>query len=180
LFLHWQSEVFPNREAFYFALERFLFNGNPLRESSTDHRVQGVVNRLDFPAFFDHFYRIAYIDKIRGDIDPLPVHQEMIVPDEVPPLGSGINKPESVDNIIQTTLKGNEQIGPGDTPLPVSPLKKKPELLFGKAVSILYLLLFTELNAIIRRFTAATLAMLAGCIASPIESTFIGVTTISL
>jgi hypothetical protein len=47
------------------------------------------------------------------------------------------------------------------------------KLLLGKTVHTLDFLLFTQLDAIVRDFSAATLSMLAGNIAPPIKRAFI-------
>ena len=88
---------------------------------------------MNFSAFLGHLYRITNFDQVRGNVDTLAVDLEMVVSDKVPSLCPGVGKTETVDDIVQSALKKDKQVGTGDSFLPVGFLEKQMELLFGKS-----------------------------------------------
>jgi len=180
LLLHRKGKVFANWEAFDFTLELLFFNSDPRRQASPDDGVQRVDDRLNFPAFFGHLDGIAYIYQIGGDIDAFSVYQKVVVPDEMASLRARIGKTQPVHDIVQPPFEKNEQIGAGNALLAIRLFKRKPELLFRKTVGVFNFLLFTQLNAVIGRFSATTLSVFAGSVSPAVECAFIGITAVAL
>jgi hypothetical protein len=104
----------------------------------------------------------------------------VVVPDEVTPLRPRVGETEAIHHIVQTAFEQDQQVGTGNTFLPIGFFKKQPKLLFRKAVGILDLLLFAQLYAVVRWFAAAPLSMVTGSVSSAIEGAFVGVATVTL
>lgn len=104
----------------------------------------------------------------------------MVVPDKMSTLCSGVGKTETIDDIVQAAFEKNKQVGTGNSLLPVGFFESQPELLLGKAVSVFHLLFFAKLNSVIGWFSAPSLSVLSGGIASAVKSAFIRVAAVSL
>ncbi len=180
LFLHRQSKVFANWEAFDFTFELLLFNGDPLWQSPSNHRIQRINDGLDLSAFFRHFYRVADINQVGRNVDPFSVDHKVVMPDEMAALCSGIGEAKTIYDVIQTAFEKDQQVRAGDTLFSVGFFEKEPELLFGKAIRVLDFLFLTKLNAVVGGFASTPLPMLSGGVASPIKCAFIRIAAVSL
>ncbi len=76
---------------------------------------------------------------------------------ELSGLGAGIRETKARDNIIEPSLKKNEQVFTGDTSLFTSLVEGLVELAFQHAIGIASLLFFTELESAVGE-PAASLA----------------------
>ena len=70
-----------------------------------------------------------------------PVDEKVVMLDEMPSLGSGVDKAEAVDEIVKPSLQQSQQIGARDSFLLIGTLEKQSELLFRKSVHSFDLLL---------------------------------------
>jgi hypothetical protein len=94
-------------------------------------------------------------------------------------LGARTGETKPIDNIVQSSLQPHKQVGSGNTFLPFGLLKEDVELLFRKTVHSFHFLFFSQLDAVIRWFSAPTLSMLTRRICPSIKGTFIRITAIS-
>ncbi len=173
LFLHRQCKVFANREAFNLTFEFLFFYGYPGRQSSAHNRIQRINYRLNLATLFRHFNHVADIHEITWNVDALAIHQKVIVPDKVASLSTGIRETKAINDIVQPSLKRDQQIRTGDPFFTVRFFKEKSELFLGKPVGIFYFLLFTELNTVIRWFSAPSLPVFTRRISSTIKGAFV-------
>ncbi len=149
-------------------------------QSPPNDGIQRITDGLNSPAFLHDFNAIANINQVTRNIDPLSIHQKMVVTDEVPPLGARICEPQSINDIIQPTFEKDEQVRAGNSLLSVGLLEKKSELFFGKPVSVLDFLFFTQLDSIVRGLSSAALSMFTRRVATAIEGAFVGIAAVSL
>jgi hypothetical protein len=94
-------------------------------------------------------------------------------------LGPRVGKSQAIGDVIESTLQQNKQVCTGNSALPLRPGKKQVELLFGKGVHSFYFLLFPQLNTIIRRFSAATFAVLPRRVTPPIKGALVRIAAIT-
>jgi hypothetical protein len=95
------------------------------------------------------------------------------------PLGPRIDEPQPVDDIVEPPLECDQKVCARDTLLAIRPHEKQFELFFRKTEHFFYFLLLSELYAVIRYFSAATLTVFSGGIAAAVKRTFIGIAPIA-
>jgi hypothetical protein len=97
----------------------------------------------------------------------------------MPPLGTRIDEPEPVNDVVETSFEQDKQIGTRDAFLAIRFLKDKMKLFLRKAIHTLDFLLFAKLNAIIGQFSPTALTMFSRCIPAAIERAFVPVATVT-
>jgi hypothetical protein len=98
----------------------------------------------------------------------------------MPALVAGVGEAETIHDVVEAALEGNQKVGARDAFLPVRPFEKQAKLLFRKAVHPFDLLLFPELDTIVRGFSAAPLSVLSWRISPSVKGAFIRITAVSL
>lgn len=178
LFLHGHRQLFTSRQTLYDAFQLGLFKFEPLGNPTPDDSFQGFIDILNiFALLVDHDF-VTDFDHVGWDIHPCTVDDKMIVADKMSALITGIAKTKTIYDVVQASFQHHQQIRTGNPFLAVRFFKKQMELLFGKPVNALDLLLFTQLDAVVRSFPPAPLTMLARSIASTIKSTFVRIASV--
>jgi hypothetical protein len=179
LFLHRHGEILAQWQTLNDTLHAFFFEIEPLRDTPSNHCIKGVLKRLDLFTFFTYLDGITNLDGKRRDVDPFPIYRKVSVADKLTCLGARVGKPQAKSDIIEATLQQDEQVCTRNSALPFRPDKKQVELLFGKTIHSFDFLLFTQLNSEIRRFSAATLAVLSRRVSPPVKGTLVGIAAIT-
>src|SRR4030042_3340696 len=104
----------------------------------------------------------------------------MIMPYKLSCLPSGRRESRFIDNIIQPAFKYEQKIYSRDSFFFFGLVIVSSELSFHCTIDPFYLLLFSQLQLIIRDLPAAPLTMLPRGIRPSLKGAFIAVTTVSL
>ena len=179
LLLHGHGKIITQRKSLYIALHGIFFEIKPLGNASANHSLHRIQQRLNLFAFLADLDRITDFDEKGRDVDLFPIDQKVPVENVLPGLGTRVGKAQPVNDVVQTALQQYKKIRAGDAFLAIRPFKKQMKLFLGKAVHPLYFLLFTQLDAIVRKLPAAALTMFARWISPAIKGTFIRITAIA-
>lgn len=179
LLLDGHRKVFTDWKALYNSFQVFFFQVEPLGDSSPYHSIQRISYGLGFLTFFPDLDNVSHFYKIRRNINLSVIYEKVVVPDKVSALVSRIHKSQAINHIIKSSFQYYEKIGSCYPLLIICFLKRQSELFFGKAVHPFYLLLFTELNTVVRNFSSTTLPVLPRWVASSVKRALIRVTAVT-
>ena len=122
---------------------------------------EAVGDNFERFAAFANTYDIAGVYFERGYVDYFAIDGDMLVEHDLTGGRTGGSYAQTVNHVVETRLEKLEQNLTGDTFETRSLLEEVAELTFEQTVGIFGLLLFAELNTVLRCFTALVLAVLA-------------------
>ena len=151
----------------------------PGRSSTSLDGLHRLLDSLDLLAPLANGHHVARLDEKRGDVDPLPVDEEVTVPHELARLRARSAEAEPEGHVVQPPLEQPEEVLAGDSALSISEVEIPSVLLLEQTVHPPDLLLLTKADAILREFDAP-LAVLPRRIGAPVVGALVTETPIAL
>jgi hypothetical protein len=179
LLLNRHGNILPYRQSLDGTTIGILLKLKPLGNTTTDDRLDGIIDGSDLPALLTELDHVAGLYLDRGDIDLAAIKSEMGVPDKLSSLITGSCEAKSINHVIEPTLKQEQKVLTRN-PFPALRLFEiTTKLSFQQAVDATDLLLLAELDAVVGNL-GAPLTMLTGRIVPPFDGTLVRIATLSL
>src|SRR5690606_28819973 len=105
---------------------------------------------------------VARLEAVRRDVDPLAVHEDVAVRDELPGLAPGVADAEPVDHVVEPGFEELQEHGTRRALGLGGLVEQVAELLLAHVVVDAQLLLLAQAHPVVARLAATALAVLAG------------------
>lgn len=171
LFFNRQGDIFSCGQGLDQALLAFHIKGKPMRQVLFLRLLQRFFKGRLFRLPWVWRNHIAFLYNKGRNINPLPIDQKMIVPDQLSGGIAGFSETHAKNDIVQSGLKFLQQVFTGDAFFPIGRGKINSELFFQYAVKPFDLLLFSQLYTVFGKFLSA-LPMLTGKVGPSVDGTF--------
>src|SRR5919109_593929 len=161
LLLHGQVDLFTRRHRHDAPGHRVRVEREPFGDPAALHLLHRVLDRRVLLAAAEHGDDVALLDRVRRNIDLLPVHEEVSVAHELPRLRPGRRQPEPVGDVVEPTFEQLQERFARDAARAFGRLEIAAELVLEHAVDALHLLLLAKLQAVAGGLRLPRLAVLA-------------------
>jgi hypothetical protein len=143
LFIDGKADILPGRQRSDRSFEAGAVQLQPFRDTAPVNGVQGSQDGHEVPAFLSDLDNVADFDQRAWYVCPPPVQKDMAVIHQLPRFFPRGAKTQTINNVVEPTLKQAKQGLTSDPRLSLGPFEKPSELPLLQPIDPSQLLLFS-------------------------------------